>query len=120
MASGERLNKWGIPDWLEKEVKERDKACIYCGIPMIQKMPSRGSRKTVATWEHIINDTRIVTRENIARCCFSCNASKGTKALLQWLQSEYCRKRGITKDTIARVARQALVVPPTHSDTNRS
>jgi len=25
------MNPWGIPDWLEKEVKERDKTCIYCG-----------------------------------------------------------------------------------------
>jgi hypothetical protein len=58
----------------------------------------------VATWEHIINDARIVTRENIALCCAACNASKGTKLLREWLKSTYCKRRGITAHTIARVA----------------
>ena len=102
------MNKWGIPEWLEKEVKERDKFCVYCGVKMIDKMPPHGSRKTVATWEHIINDANIVTRENIARCCVSCNASKGTKKLSDWIQSSYCKKQGINKDTVADVARSAL------------
>jgi hypothetical protein len=25
------MNDWGIPDWLEREVRERDKTCVYCG-----------------------------------------------------------------------------------------
>ena len=37
--------------------------------------------------EHIVNDARIITRENIARCCFGCNASKGNRGLVAWLQS---------------------------------
>ena len=24
-------NNWNIPDWLEKEVRERDKICMDCG-----------------------------------------------------------------------------------------
>ena len=102
------MNNWGIPCWLEEEVKERDKACVYCGIHMIDKMPSSGSRKTVATWEHIINDASIVTRENIARCCVVCNSSKGTKKLSEWIESNYCKKHGITKDTVAAVVKEAL------------
>jgi len=102
------MNKWGIPEWLENEVKERDKFCVYCGIKMIENMPPRGSRKAVATWEHIINDASIVTRENIARCCVACNSSKGTKDLSDWIQSSYCNKRGINKDTVAEVVRNAL------------
>ena len=102
------MNKWGIPDWLEKEVKERDKNCVYCGVRMVEHMPARGTRKAVATWEHIINDASIVTRENIARCCVACNSSKGTKKLSDWLQSTYCKKRGINKDTVAEVVKQAL------------
>jgi hypothetical protein len=82
------MNKWSIADWLEKEVKERDKTCVYCGIQMIESMPPGGSRKAVATWEHITNDASIVTRKNIARCCVACNASKGTKKLSDWLQVE--------------------------------
>lgn len=104
------MNNWSIPAWLEREVKERDKACVYCRTPMIESMPSRGTRKAVATWEHIINDESIINRDNIARCCASCNSSKGTKELSDWFQSDYCRKRGINKDTIAEVVKRALFV----------
>ena len=102
------MNRWGIPAWLEEEVKGRDKACIYCGVQMIEQMPPRGPRKAVATWEHIINDASIITRENIARCCAACNSSKGTKKLSDWIQSSYCKKRGINKDTVAEVVKNAL------------
>jgi hypothetical protein len=102
------MNNWGIPEWLEREVKERDKTCVYCGVQMIEKMAPYGSRKAVATWEHIINDQSIVTRENIARCCAACNSSKGTKKLSDWIKSAYCEKRGIGKDTVAEVVKEAL------------
>ena len=62
----------------------------------------------MATWEHIINDESIVTWENIARCCAACNSSKGTKKLSDWIQSPYCKKRGINKDTVAEVVKEAL------------
>ena len=104
------MNNWGIPNWLEKELQERDKTCVYCGIQMIERMPPRGPRRNVATWEHIINDASIVSRENIARCCVGCNSSKGTKKLSDWIQSSYCKKRGINKDTVAEVVKEALRV----------
>jgi hypothetical protein len=104
------MNGWGIPDWLEEEVKKRDKACVYCGTQMIEQMPPRGPRKAVATWEHIINDASIVSREHITRCCVASNSSKGTKKLADWLQSSYCKKRGISKDTVAEVVKEALRV----------
>jgi hypothetical protein len=107
-ATGTYMNRWGIPDWLGKEVRARDKACIYCGTPMIEQMPLHGPRSAVATWEHIINDANIITRENIARCCAACNSSKGTKKLSDWLQSPYCKKRGINKRTVAEVIKAAL------------
>jgi len=110
------MNNWGIPAWLEKEVKQRDKACVYCGIQMIEKMPPGGSRKAVATWEHIINDASIVTRENIARCCVACNSSKGTKELSDWIQSSYCKQRGISATTVADVVKTELKqVPEAHA-----
>jgi len=68
------MNKWNIPQWLEDEVRQRDKKCVYCGVEF-----SKESRKTTPSWEHIINDASIITRENIALCCISCNASKGAK-----------------------------------------
>ena len=84
-------NRWGIPSWLEKEICERDKVCVYCGIRMVDRVPKGNSRSSVATWEHIINDATIITRENIARCCTACNSSKGTKNLVDWLKSDYCQ-----------------------------
>ena len=102
------MNNWGIPAWLENEVKARDKACVYCGIQMIEKVPFGGSRKFAATWEHIVNDARIVTRENIARCCAGCNSSKGAKRLADWIQSTRCKNRGITLETVSEVVIQAL------------
>jgi hypothetical protein len=104
------MNKWNIPEWLESEVKGRDRNCVYC---RIEFGPSKETRKSKATWEHIVNDARIINRENIARCCVSCNSSKGTKNLSVWLESDYCKKRRITKDTVAEVVKSALVTQPT-------
>lgn len=103
------MNRWNIPEWLEHEVIERDRKCIYCSVEFVA---TNGKKKSKPTWEHIVNDARIINRENIARCCFSCNASKGAKDLSTWLESNYCKKNGITKDTIAYVAKMALINPP--------
>ena len=107
------MNSWNLPDSLEDEVRARDKKCIYCSVKLLQKVPRGKPRKAVATWEHIINDARIVTRENIALCCCACNASKGQKALVDWLQSAYCVQRGIGEDTVAQIVRDALAVART-------
>ena len=103
------MTRWNIPDWLEREVVARDGACVYCGIEFIS---TNETRKSKPTWEHIVNDARIINRENIARCCCSCNACKGGKDLANWLESDYCKKRGITKDSVAEVVRRALVFQP--------
>jgi hypothetical protein len=64
------LNRWNIPVWLEREVIERDHRCVYCGIEFVAENPTRRFKPS---WEHIVNDARIITRENVARCCISCN-----------------------------------------------
>ncbi len=98
-------NNWNIPSWLEDEVRKRDKLCVYCGVKFT---PAKVSRKTTASWEHIINDATIITRENIALCCCGCNASKGQKQISIWLQSPYCKEREITPDSVALVVKQAI------------
>lgn len=100
------MNRWNIPRALEAEVEARDRACIYCGRDFALAS-KRGERKS---WEHIINDANKVSRENIAFCCISCNASKGNKELTAWLKTAYCRKRGIHAGSIARVAQDVLRV----------
>jgi len=102
-------NSWNIPALLASEIRDRDTICVYCRV----KFGSDGTRKTAASWEHIVNDALIITRENIALCCISCNASKGTKELSVWLRSDYCKTRGITEKTVADVVRRALSKPPT-------
>ena len=99
------MNRWNIPDWLEQEVRARDTSCIYCGVVFGSNPESRRVR---ASWEHIINDAKIITRENIALCCMGCNASKGARALSDWLESNYCKARGIGPETISPVALAAL------------
>ena len=98
-------NNWNIPDWLEKEVRERDKACVYCGVKFTS---TRISKKTSASWEHIVNDEKIITRENIALCCCGCNSSKGQKEISVWLQSKYCKEHNITPDSVAPIIKQAI------------
>ena len=102
------MNRWGIPKLLEDEIKARDKNCVYCGIKLLEVGIPGSSRKTKATWEHIINDASIVTRDNIARCCAACNSSKGTKTISNWIDSNYCKKRGINKSTVAPIVKKAL------------
>ncbi|MBB3048957.1 hypothetical protein FHR99_003231 [Litorivivens lipolytica] len=98
-------NNWNIPASLEAEVRERDTVCVYC---RKEFLPPKESVKQSASWEHIINDATIITRENIALCCRGCNASKGQKQLSVWLQSEYCKVRGISPQTVAPVIKQAI------------
>jgi hypothetical protein len=100
------MNRWNIPPWLEQEILARDTACVYCGVEFSFPATGHGTRPS---WEHIINDATIVTRENIARCCISCNASKGTKDIEAWVSSKYCQRKGISKNTVAQVVRNAIV-----------
>jgi len=101
------MNRWILPDWLEREIIERDRSCVYCGVDFSAQSRSRRDRPS---WEHIINDARIITRENIARCCIGCNASKGTKDLARWLESSYCKARGISRESVAPVVQAAFLL----------
>ena len=99
------MNRWNIPEWLEREVRDRDSNCIYC---RCQFTGAEGPRRSRPSWEHIINDARIIARENVALCCIGCNASKGAKLLSVWLTGKYCTSRGITPLSIAAVAQAVL------------
>lgn len=98
-------NSWNIPAWLEKEVRKRDKSCVYCRQPF---QPANVSAKASASWEHIINDASIISRENIALCCRGCNASKGQKSVSAWLQTKYCQEKGISEATVAPIIKDAI------------
>ena len=99
------MNRWNIPKILEVAVRARDTHCVYCGIKF---STDKTDRKNTATWEHIINDETIITPENIALCCCSCNASKGTRLLEDWINSAYCIKKNINYNTVSKIIRVAL------------
>ena len=96
--------RWQIDFDLAVEVLARDVRCIYCS----REFSFAGPRARLPSWEHIVNDLTIVNARNIALCCVGCNASKGRKALKAWLESVYCKERGITPSTIAPIAAQTL------------
>jgi hypothetical protein len=104
------MNRWNIPKELEEEVRARDTHCVYCGVSL-EPTPGKAS---IASWEHIVNDATIITRENIARCCRPCNSSKGAKALNVWLESKskYLELRGITRERVADVVKSHLESHP--------
>lgn len=102
-------NRWGIPKEVEEHVKKRDLKCVYCSSEFSK---NRDIRKHKPSWEHIINDIRINGITNIALCCMSCNASKGAKKLEDWLNSAYCKEKGITSQNVADVVKDAIKNPP--------
>lgn len=108
-------NRWGIPKEVEEYAKQRDSSCVYCGISFSN---TNNSRKTRPTWEHIINDVRINNIDNIALCCGSCNASKGSKILEVWLLGNYCSHKGITGENVALVVKKHLSKPKSKMDKN--
>jgi len=98
-------NNWNIPKVLEEEIRLRDKVCVYCNVEFTSL---KVSKKTTASWEHIINDAKIITRENITLCCCSCNASKGQKELSLWLESKYCNDKNINYNTVAPIIQEFI------------
>lgn len=91
------MNSYNIPAEIEKQIRERDKKCVYCGKIF------EGDE----TIEHIDNDVQNICLENLAICCNSCNASKGKKKLSEWLKSDYCKAKNISSDSVADVVKNA-------------
>lgn len=97
-------NTYGIPEEIEKEIRTRDKACVYCHILMKpHAMDARG-----ATIEHFNNDGPFDKKENVAICCRGCNSSKGTKKLSAWFKTSYCTEKNINKETVAKPAKEYI------------
>lgn len=99
------MNRWGIPNEVEFNVKARDTKCVYCAIEFSTTGQSRCSKPS---WEHIVNDIKLNGEDNIAICCVSCNSSKGSKLLQDWLKSDYCLKKGIDANSVADVVKKVL------------
>lgn len=102
------MNRWNIPELLEEQIRKRDKRCVYCRIAFERYLPATRRRIKIATWEHIDNDVRNKTLDNVVLCCGACNSSKGAKKLLDWFASDYCKKRNINKRTVLPIVKNWL------------
>ena len=101
-----RSNKYGISKEDEREIRARDKTCVYCHISM--KRHSDARRASEATIEHFNNDGPFDKKFNVAICCRGCNSSKGSKTLLVWFKSPYCRERKISAETVSKPVKEYL------------
>jgi hypothetical protein len=98
--------KYDIPGRVVKYVTQRDKCCVYCKLRF--RIATRG-RSNLASWEHMDEySLRHPKVWNITLCCGSCNASRGQKRLMEWFDSDYCKEKKITKQTVARVIQRYL------------
>lgn len=97
------MNSWHIPKELEEQIRNRDMSCVYCHAEF-----DKDSYRSRATWEHIDNNAKHISPSNIVLCCASCNASKGAKSLVDWLESPYCKSKDISAATVAEVVRRSL------------
>jgi len=99
-------NKYGIPEEVEKEVRARDKFCVYCHISMKAYPDAMGS--SGATIEHLNNDGPFDKKWNLAICCRGCNSSRGNMDLLDWFEMAYCIEKNINEKTVAKRVKQYI------------
>lgn len=98
--------KYRIPDRVVRHVARRDKSCVYCKLRF--RIGAR-SRSNLASWEHMdAYSEKHPKVSNIALCCGRCNTSRGPKRLEKWFDSTYCKKRNISRHTVAPVIRRYL------------
>lgn len=99
-------NTYGISKQDEREIRARDKKCVYCRIRMKQSSRARGPSE--ATIEHFNNDGPFKKRYNLAICCRRCNSSRRDKSLSDWFKTEYCLKKKINEKMVAKPVKEYL------------
>jgi hypothetical protein len=111
------ITKYGIPQNQLDVIVARDKDCVYCHKIMI--LHDIANRSDSATIEHLnhredwdsvqdFNSKNMPVYPIIAICCWSCNSSRGRKPLLEWFQSNYCKKWNISQTTVSKVVRDYI------------
>lgn len=106
------VNVFGIPEKELEKIRARDKRCVYCHKKMIYPYDSNNYSDS-ATIEHLSpfkpfywNEGMKI--ENIAICCGSCNSSRGSKRLLDWFKTDYCKIKNINENTVAAPVKDYL------------
>ena len=99
-------NAYGISEQDEREIRARDKTCVYCHTPVKQSSRARGPSE--ATIEHFNNDGPLKKKYNVAICCRSCNSSKGTMRLSAWFKTPYCHEKKINEETVSKQVKEYI------------
>jgi hypothetical protein len=101
-------NTYGISEQDEREIRARDKKCVYCRILM--KQYPHAICASGATIEHFNNNGPFKVKYNLAICCRRCNSSKGTMSLSTWFKTPYCRRKQISKEKVLKPVREYMAI----------
>lgn len=106
-------NQFGIPQEVERRLRQKFALCAYCRRQMQEYIGVRGCPRDKATIEHLNRDGPFywlggLNEEDLVICCGSCNSSRGQKSLAAWFASSYCVQRRITASTVAEEVKQYL------------
>lgn len=99
-------NTYDISKQDEREIRARDRTCVYCGILMKQNPHAMSA--SGATIEHFNNDGPLKKKYNAAICCRRCNSSKGTLSLSTWFKTRYCREKKINEETVSKPVKEYM------------
>ena len=112
------ITKFGILQQQLDAIVERDKDCVYCHKIMISpyNTTKRADSVTIehlnhrADWNSVqdFNSRNLPVYPIIALCCGACNSSRGSKPLLTWFQTSYCKNRNINPDSVSEVVKEYI------------
>lgn len=106
-------NQFGIPQEVERRLRQKFTLCAYCRREMQKYAGVRGCPSDKATIEHLNRNGPFywsdgLNEDDLVICCGSCNSSRGQKSLASWFASSYCVQRRITASTVAEEVKQYL------------
>ena len=101
-------NRYGLPEDKVDAVRQRDTRCVYCHKKMYKPSASI-ARKDWATIEHFNHIPPWDDPSTIGICCFSCNASRGNKRIMEWFRTTYCKERNITPAAVAHPVLEYII-----------
>ena len=105
-------NQFGIPEKVERRIRQRDKVCVYCRKAMIY--PCIGdNQRDWATIEHFREEgpfywSKGLKEKDLAICCKRYNSSTRKNKLLDWFQKPYCTGNDINEKTVANPVKEYL------------
>jgi hypothetical protein len=106
-------NRYSIPAEVESRLRRKFTTCAYCRQPMREHADVKGCPGDKATIEHLNRRGPVLwglglREEHLVICCGSCNSNRSDNRLVDWFQSRYCERKGITEATVADEVKQYL------------